>query len=265
MKKAIVVLGLFLLPVIVSAQSVGFTDNLSYGSTGSEVSALQEFLIEQGVLAPQYDTGNFYSITLAAVKEFQTKEGITPVSGFVGPITRGTINSILAMEVSTSEENAATTTPPVDLSQVSSASVPVAPHSIVEPINTPITQNQTFGDIQTPTCTDTPTLSTIATSTDYNEGTVWNANFSDTCPVDTSIPVTFGIQDSNGIVLQSNSVALSKEIGDFVGTVNGFPYNLTTYGDGVFAGPFHLANYATTTSLYAFITIDGVTRTAQVQ
>lgn len=149
MKKATILLGLFLLPIVVSAQTVSFTNNLSYGMTGPEVSQLQEFLMTQGVLGAQYDTGNFYSLTLQAVKTFQTKEGITPVSGFVGPITRGVINAILASEVTSDEGNASTSTPPLDLSKT-------APTTTVAPITIPDTQTQVTPPIPQPSAPQTP-------------------------------------------------------------------------------------------------------------
>lgn len=120
MKKLLLV-GLFLFPTLAFAQVVPFSTNLSYGSTGSDVTALQEFLTAQQVYTGPI-SGNFYSLTLAAVKRFQTAESITPVSGFVGPITRGTINALITAP--DSEENAATTTEPVDLS---TTTVSVAP------------------------------------------------------------------------------------------------------------------------------------------
>lgn len=133
------------------AQTITFDTNLSYGSTGSEVSALQEFLVEQGVLNPQYVTGNFYSVTLAAVKEFQTKESISPVSGFVGPITRSTINTLLEQEVPVSEGNAATTTEPIDLSQVT----PIVTAPIV------LSQVQIAPAVQTLSCPSIPTVTVV--------------------------------------------------------------------------------------------------------
>lgn len=156
MKKLLLV-GLFLFPTLAFAQT--FDTNLSYGSTGSDVSALQEFLVTQHLLAPQFVTGNFYSITLGAVKAFQTAESISPVSGFVGPITRGTINTLLAAEVTTSEENAATTTEPVDLSATTTIPAYTPPQVIYVPAPAQ-TNTQTFGSTQpapvvvpAPTCT----------------------------------------------------------------------------------------------------------------
>lgn len=131
MKKTLLV-ALLMFPSLVFAQT--FDNNLSYGSTGSDVSALQEFLTEQGVYHGPI-SGNFYSLTLAGVKAFQTAESITPVSGFVGPITRGTINTILASEAPVSEEDASTTTLPIDLSIAPQA--PVVQPQIVTPLVIP--------------------------------------------------------------------------------------------------------------------------------
>ena len=80
--------------------------NLYLGSTGSEVSCLQEFLKGQGAdIYPEgFVTGNFGSFTRAAVAKFQEKyasEILAPVglqsgSGYVGEKTRLKINQILA-------------------------------------------------------------------------------------------------------------------------------------------------------------------------
>lgn len=151
MKKLAFGLVLLALPLFASAQVVTFDTNLSYGSTGSEVSALQEFLVDQHLLASQFVTGNFYSITLAAVKAFQTAESITPVSGYFGPISRETANSIVAMEAPQSEGNAATTTQPVNLSQsTTTPSIPsyTPPQVIYVQVPEPSTQTQTFGSVE---------------------------------------------------------------------------------------------------------------------
>lgn len=89
--------------------------NLKYGSTGQKVVELQEFLIEKGFLKSE-PTGNFYSLTRKAVKEYQKSEGI-PSTGFVGPITREKINAELEEMVSESnnqeEKETGTVTEPI--------------------------------------------------------------------------------------------------------------------------------------------------------
>lgn len=65
---------------------------LRVGSKGSEVTALQEFLIANGYDLPKFGAdGDFGSETLAAVKAFQTDQGLT-VDGIVGPNTQGAID-----------------------------------------------------------------------------------------------------------------------------------------------------------------------------
>ncbi len=60
-----------------------FDRDLSYGSKGEDVKELQEFLTTEGV----YDfdvTGNFYSITRKAVKDFQSQHGLNTDGAFKG-------------------------------------------------------------------------------------------------------------------------------------------------------------------------------------
>lgn len=106
---------LFLFPLLTNAQSVAFSTDLHYGSTGQDVIALQEFLIDQRMLKIPTATGNFYSLTLTAVKAFQKAEGIVPISGYVGPITRGVINQLLTVQAPDSEGDATITQPIINL------------------------------------------------------------------------------------------------------------------------------------------------------
>jgi hypothetical protein len=96
---AITVLGAALVvPSIYSARASSaaiFNNNLSYGISGSsDVTALQQFLQTQGIYSGPI-TGNFFSLTRAAVKTFQTQNNIAPTSGYFGPITRAKANGIL--------------------------------------------------------------------------------------------------------------------------------------------------------------------------
>ena len=81
-----------------------FTQNLTMGSTGSEVMALQKFLnsvdgaqlATAGAGSPGNETSYFGSITRAAVSKFQQKYGITPTAGYWGPISRAKAASLCA-------------------------------------------------------------------------------------------------------------------------------------------------------------------------
>jgi len=75
-------------------QAVSFTRNLSYGDSGSDVQALQVFLVQANTgpaaqaLQAAGETGTFGLLTKNALIEYQTAVGITPASGYFGSITR---------------------------------------------------------------------------------------------------------------------------------------------------------------------------------
>lgn len=72
-----------------------FTSNLTVGSTGAQVTELQQFLIDKGFLtAVSAPTGYFGSLTQAALGKYQASVGISPDAGYFGPITRAYINSL---------------------------------------------------------------------------------------------------------------------------------------------------------------------------
>jgi peptidoglycan hydrolase-like protein with peptidoglycan-binding domain len=92
MKIYIIALALFF-PFFALAQ--GFDQDLFYGVRESnDVIELQEFLADKGFYAGPI-TGNFFSLTLAAVKQFQTSQNITPTSGYFGPKSRAKANELL--------------------------------------------------------------------------------------------------------------------------------------------------------------------------
>ena len=73
-----------------------FRKDLYYGLVyNPEVVKLQTCLAWLRLFPSDVDfTGNFYSITLRAVKAFQMTYGITPVKGYVGPKTRAKLNEL---------------------------------------------------------------------------------------------------------------------------------------------------------------------------
>ncbi len=74
--------------------SYQFTKLLKYGSTGKEVTSLQDCLKSLGIFpAATVSTGNFLTITQKAVKDFQKMQNITP-DGIVGPVTRTKLNGL---------------------------------------------------------------------------------------------------------------------------------------------------------------------------
>ncbi|HEC66098.1 MAG TPA: hypothetical protein ENI23_12465 [bacterium] len=101
--RTLLILVLLFVPFIAQGS---FDRNLFYGiSNDLEVTKLQEFLTTEGV----YDgpvTGNFFSLTLQGVKNFQAREGISPVAGYFGPLTRTRANEILNVDLTASEQQA---------------------------------------------------------------------------------------------------------------------------------------------------------------
>ena len=101
MKKALIasiatsalVLGSFAMSAL-SANAYVFSNNLSVGSTGADVTALQSWLSSQGYLTMPagVSMGYFGSLTKTAVKAYQSKVAL-PTTGFVGPMTRNLLNA----------------------------------------------------------------------------------------------------------------------------------------------------------------------------
>src|SRR5450756_1849040 len=71
-----------------------FDQHLSVGAHGSSVISLQQFLISRNLLSSDSATGYFGSLTLSAVKAFQTQQNISPPSGFFGSSTRANANAL---------------------------------------------------------------------------------------------------------------------------------------------------------------------------
>jgi len=90
--KKIILLALLLLPS--TALGATFGHNLSLGTTGTDVSSLQQFLADENLYTGSI-TATFGPITKAALINFQLQEGISP-TGFFGPATRADANAILA-------------------------------------------------------------------------------------------------------------------------------------------------------------------------
>jgi hypothetical protein len=72
-----------------------FDSNLTIGSTGADVVALQTTLVAGGQLTMPagVNMGYFGALTQAAVAKYQVANGITPAVGYFGPITRAALNA----------------------------------------------------------------------------------------------------------------------------------------------------------------------------
>lgn len=138
MKKTII-LGLFLLPTLAFAS---FDRNLKVGMSGNDVADLQDILTTENCFSHS-STGYFGLVTFNAVKCFQTKNGI-PNTGYVGALTRASLNNILNGVVVSSDEaeraetGSVTTITPSCPSGYSCTPVSQTPQpTIIVPIPTP--------------------------------------------------------------------------------------------------------------------------------
>ncbi len=81
--------------------SYTFTRNLTVGSTGDDVKALQQFLNAKGYQIASTGAGSlgnestyFGGLTKAALAKFQAANGISPAVGYFGPITIAKVNAM---------------------------------------------------------------------------------------------------------------------------------------------------------------------------
>jgi peptidoglycan hydrolase-like protein with peptidoglycan-binding domain len=76
--------------------AVLFNTDLTIGSTGSDVTALQQWLVARGYLQMPAGVayGYFGPITQSAVARYQAEAGISPAAGYFGPITRARLNAM---------------------------------------------------------------------------------------------------------------------------------------------------------------------------
>lgn len=73
-----------------------FTQNLTVGSTGADVTSLQQFLVGGGYLnmPAGVSYGYFGPLTRSAVAAWQAANGISPAVGYFGPISRAKANTM---------------------------------------------------------------------------------------------------------------------------------------------------------------------------
>ncbi len=85
-----------------SVSAAQFETNLRYGqSKNVEVTKLQEFLTDQGLYTGPI-SGNFFSLTLKAVKAFQVSKNVV-ATGYFGPVTRTKANDVIALALADSD------------------------------------------------------------------------------------------------------------------------------------------------------------------
>ncbi len=74
-----------------------FNVNLTLGSTGGDVTRLQNWLIGKGFAIPAGATGYFGAQTQTALARYQASVGIAPAAGYFGPVTRAKVNGTVVV------------------------------------------------------------------------------------------------------------------------------------------------------------------------
>ena len=119
-----------------SSSSMTFTQNLTLGSTGSEVSALQQVLVSGGylVMPAGASYGYFGPLTQAAVAKWQAANGVSPAAGYWGPVSRARYAALAGPSVpGPSTPGAGISTPGVEGTlSATLASVPAAGQTVRE-------------------------------------------------------------------------------------------------------------------------------------
>ena len=96
-------------PAATTGSSVAFTKDLTIGSSGAEVTALQTALIAKGYAIAAGATGYFGAQTKAAVSAWQTAAGVTPAAGYFGAKSRAAFGGVVATPTTTTTTTTTTT------------------------------------------------------------------------------------------------------------------------------------------------------------
>lgn len=207
MKKVLIASGVALLAfaMVAGAQTTMFNSNLTVGSTGPDVVALQTWLVNNHYLTMPagVSMGYFGSRTKTAVAAYQVAAGIAnPGTGFVGPLTRTKLNGGGAT---------ASACPVTGWTQASyNGTTFCVPPGYTAPGTTPVADVSAPGVISTPGIPGT--LAVSQWSTPSNGTTVYKGQSYDVA--------TYKVQASaSDMAVQSISVDFSTRLWLYAGTI----------------------------------------------
>jgi len=218
---------ILLLAIIPTLSLASVTSDLRFGMKGEQVKQLQSFLVEKGYIASDSKTGYFGVKTLAGVKKYQ-KDNKLPSTGFVGRLTRLSINTV------------ATTTTIVEVAKEPVVLVePIAP-VILQPIAqaTPKIYTILIMEEQTPTYTLGTPVRVYKTSPDVGDYSY------------VELPVSFNsdiVRVGNKVVIEgtiTNGTSTQSAGNEFTFAQSSKPNQIMNLGDvhGSFAFTFTLTD-----------------------
>jgi hypothetical protein len=121
---SIVIFIFFVLALSVSSVNAALYSSFGFGTRGPQVTELQQLLTKLGFYNGPV-TGYFGNLTRRAVIKFQQTYGISPATGFVGPLTRGKLNQVVSIKPTSSSPLTSPSLPPQQ------SAVPPSPNEVV--------------------------------------------------------------------------------------------------------------------------------------
>ncbi len=121
-----------------AGSSYNYTRDLTVGSKGADVTALQQMLINGGYLKISAPTAYFGPLTQTALAAYQKAMGITPAAGYFGPKTRAYVASSAGTPAGNGSGVSTPVGAPMSVSLASDS--PMATNVAAGAINTPVTR-----------------------------------------------------------------------------------------------------------------------------
>jgi hypothetical protein len=180
-----------------TTSSYSFAKDLTVGSRGADVTALQNLL---GV-SPA--TGYFGSLTKAAVIKYQLSKGISPAAGYVGAKTRAVLNASVTTTTTTTTTGTTGTTVTPTGTQLNVTLAPTSPSASA------IIAGQAAADLAEFTFTNTSATPAVVTNVTLSRGGVSaDTSLANVYLYNGAVRLTDGATVSSGVITFNASTGL---------------------------------------------------------